>query len=144
MVFLGAAYKRDARRDLFESVPVRRPPRHCPREKQGTIVFVVFFGTAHERDAGSYLISRFFDAAYERGKNERRLARSCSSSGFSLASPRERHAGDLSCLSSYPASPTEELQEMRRRVFCLRLFLFVVLFGVTRGRDTGKYEDRFA
>ena len=125
-------------------------------------LFGVLLGTARERSRelsclsfssapptretqGAILaICRFFDAAYERGKNERRLARSCSSSGFSLASPRERHAGDLSCLSSYPASPTEELQEMTKRVFCLRLFLFVVLFGITRGRDTGKYEDRFA
>ena len=141
VVLLGTAHKRDARRDLFENVPVWRPPRHC---------------------RGNYRVNRFL----RHRPRERR--RELSYSSFLRRRLREREEWEdigaklflFGIFAGIPARETcwrsflfvivpgladgRDAGNDEESFVCLRLFLFVVLFGVTRGRDTGKYEDRFA
>ena len=50
VVLLGTAHKSDARRDLFESVPVWRPPRHCPRDRSRELSCLSFSSAPPTRE----------------------------------------------------------------------------------------------
>ena len=136
VVLLGTAQKRDARRDLFESVPVCRSPQHkiCLR----VFLFVVLLGTAHERDAGNYLVCRFL----RHRPRERRRERELSYLSFSSTPPtRETQRAmrkDVRETVLLRRFLWHDLQERRREEWeeiGAKLFPFGVFVGIARERD---------